>query len=169
MPKVTLSQVERRILSNQFKIMSTLDVDKDAAAYKTLATLLEEGYEREYYRVFESFSEPVSSADCDFVADVMEMYTQLQMAWDSAVDKKGVKESDLIFTGFDGNRATGQMSYARFVREDGKWSTLRVKDRDMNSHGMGDSRYSEMLDRFGQLKQRYGLSIEDVIAVLGRS
>lgn len=167
MTKTKLTAVERRILMNQFKIMAALDIDKDSSAHKRFAEIVEEGYEREYYRLFDSLSDPVSEAEGKFVIDVLEMYAQLQRGFDSASDKKGISPKRLVFHGFDGNNATRRMAYARFVREDGKWSDLRVGSDDLNSHGMGDGQYPAMLERYRKLGKNHGLGIDDVKAVLG--
>lgn len=58
------------------------------------------------------------------------------------------------------------MSYAIFLRDCGRWRALRLDKEDMNSHGMGDSKYEEMLERFKALSKQYELSIADVRLVL---
>lgn len=165
-PELTL--VERRILTNQFKIMAALDIDGDRDGYARFAAIVEEGFGIDYDDIFVSLSEPVSVGECRFVRDVLNMYTQLQRGLDAATDKRDVEEREVVFHGFDGNCAPGRLGYLRFLREDGKWTDVRIAKPDMNSHGFGDGQYPSMLERFATLKKNYDLSIDDVRLVLGK-
>lgn len=102
-PKLTL--LDRRVLTNQFKIMAALDVGGEASTYAHLATIAEEGYALDYDRLFQDLSEPLSSADCMFVRDVLEMYTQLQYGFEEAANQGDVSEREVVFTGSTGTNS----------------------------------------------------------------
>lgn len=67
-----MSNTQRLILSNQYKLMSQLD-PSNAAKYQRLKTIIERGYELQMCELNKEFG-CISEAQCREVIDIMEMY-----------------------------------------------------------------------------------------------
>ncbi|MCC9266179.1 YfbU family protein, partial [Bacillus velezensis] len=94
-----MTNAQRLILSNQYKMMTMLDPD-NAERYRRLQTIIERGYGlqmRELDREFGELTEEV----CRSIINIMEMHHALQVSWTNLKDKQDLDERRLTFLGFD--------------------------------------------------------------------
>jgi uncharacterized protein YfbU (UPF0304 family) len=165
-----LTKFERLSLVNQYRILRKLD-SENAEDYDFLAEVFEEGYTSEYYVAFQSFQDEMSPDETKDVMDTLEMYTSLQRAYKSfgQDDRAAFTESDLEFSGWDGNDEMGcrRMAFARFLRTQGRWATLQLrKPGDFNSHMPDFGQYERMLGAWREAKDRVELTADDVKRII---
>lgn len=127
MDDIELTKTERLLLSNQNLILAAL-FPEQADHYKHVAKVLQRGYTFFYGEVFQEIWDGTTPDDARYVVDVMEMYWRLQEDNDQLKgrppDKLDPKE--LTFPGFDGNNESALMGFARYLKDDGRFNTLRV-------------------------------------------
>jgi uncharacterized protein len=164
---VTLTMFERRLLANQYHILSLLD-QSNAAYYEKMQEALENGYESAYEdELYGRILDVLSRSDSVLVIDAMEMYSAIQRSYDALDDKTGIEEGRTTFPGFDGNYETGHMGYARFVVEkEGRFSLLKPHSEDFNSHTPMLDQYRRMIDVWKLTSNRYELTRDDIAAIL---
>jgi uncharacterized protein YfbU (UPF0304 family) len=166
MSKIT--RIERKILANQYTILEKVD-PSNADDYKECREILECGYEADYSDILQTvYDDPdtMSVKDCDYVGDVLQMYDMMQTAYKNG-QTQNVDSTMLAFPGFDGNNEGKFMSYARFMRDHGKWKFLDLSSTDFNSHFPTHGRYAQMLQEWAASKDKYRLTAEDIVRILG--
>jgi uncharacterized protein len=146
-----LTKVERRLLANQYHILSLLD-EGNAEYYDNLRDALESGYASAYEdEVFGWILDPLPRSE-------------------SVLDKTGIEQWRTEFPGFDGNHETAYMGYAQFVvEEEGRFGFLKPHSADFNSHMPTLESYRRMIDVWKLTNNRYELTRDDIIAVLDAS
>ena len=90
-----MTNAQRLILSNQYKMMTLLDPD-NGDRYRRLQTIVERGFGlqmRELDRDFGELSEEV----CRTIINVMEMHHALQVSWGNLKEKQDLDERRLAF------------------------------------------------------------------------
>lgn len=90
-----MTNAERLIISNQYKMMTMLDPD-NAERYRRLQTIVERGFGLQMRELDRDFGE-LSEQTCRTVIDVMEMYHALQVSYGNMEDKHGVDERRVQF------------------------------------------------------------------------
>lgn len=108
-----MTNAQRLILSNQYKMMTLLDPD-NGDRYRRLQTIVERGFGlqmRELDRDFGELSEEV----CRTIINVMEMHHALQVSWGNLKEKQDLDERRLAFLGFDAATEARYLSYVRFL------------------------------------------------------
>lgn len=162
---IKLSVQERVALFNQCRILELLDEDA-GDFYGQMKEALESGYEAEYERLFDRFSDGLSEDQCRFVRDVYGMYEALQRGYDQLKDKSAVDAASVTYRGYDGNNETSHMGYSRYLREErGLWSHVRIADH--NSHMPSVGMYSQMLERYNEVDS-HEPSAEQIKKIVGR-
>jgi uncharacterized protein YfbU (UPF0304 family) len=114
---MSLSDVDRRILLNQYKILSAL-YPGDAAHYDRLAEILAEGYYDEWSDiVLVDLKKPLPREDTDFVLSILTLYDWMQRSYYSLslYERRGIDDKILRFPGFDANAEARLATYARFL------------------------------------------------------
>jgi uncharacterized protein len=164
---VALNKFERRLLANQYQILSLLD-QSNADHYEKLQEALEKGYESYYNdEIFGWIFDGMSESESKLVIDAMDMYFAIQRAYDTLDDKAEIEERRTKFPGFDGNHETAYMSYARFVVErEGRFSLLKPSSVDFNSHTPMLDRYRRMIDNWKLTTNQYKLTPDEITAIL---
>ena len=94
-----MTNAQRLILSNQYKMMTMLDPD-NAERYRRLQTIIERGYGLQMRELDREFGQ-LTEETCRTVIDIMEMYHALHVSWtnlkDAAVSMNaGSPSSDLM-------------------------------------------------------------------------
>ena len=161
-----LSQVERWILINQYRIMEILDTER-ADQYARVRKVLESGYELEY----NSISQHIGGAtlgveECREVRDILSMFVALQSSYAALINTSGIEEQDITFRGFDGNSETMQMSYTRFLVDQKQMFTDLSRADGFNSHVPVLDTYRRMLKEWEQSISKYRLTNNDIIRIL---
>lgn len=172
-----LSEKERLMLSNQYRILSLLTNDEEESQnYENLSTIYLEGYTRDYdYN--DEIQEELSPEECKFVVDVISMYDKLQTSWNNLDEheKSSLDIEEVKFNGFDLNDPVEvrYYGYAKFLIDDmGKWSRFKeeaLKENSFNSHGFGPdpSRLAKMLEVFKQTNDPGNvLNLEQIQSIL---
>jgi uncharacterized protein YfbU (UPF0304 family) len=182
---LSLSPVQRRMLTMQHQILSRLNAD-EADHHHKMVEVLERGFTGEYASVFESIRPELSHQECALVWDLLEMFRQLRFSLgrlDTAERAALGDERTLIFRGFDFNdsREARLASYARYlVVTNGQWEELGECFDDEhergNSHMPVLAAYQRMLDAFTPIWENkihaasrggrdYALSAKQLVAV----
>jgi uncharacterized protein len=164
---VELNKFERRLLANQYHILSLID-QSNADHYNKLRDALENGYIASYQDdLFAGLLDGLSVEQCTFVLEVMNMYDALQRSYDRLDDKQGIEEERTTFPGFDSDYELEHMGYARFVVErEGRFTHLRAHSQDFTSHTPMLDRYRRMYDVWRLTANRYGLTRDDIAAIV---
>lgn len=170
-----ISDTERVILLNQYKILEKLDSD-NKEEYQNLQEVLENGYELEYrYKFSYILDSKMSESDCEFVQNILYLYDMLNNSYEQLEDKTDIDLKDLKFKGFDGNNESQYMGYLKYLVEvDGKYTYLFDKDkkkRYYNTHCQVIPRYESMLERFEDIKTSKGSNFfpftkEEIISII---
>lgn len=148
----TLTQTERLILLNQYRILSIID-PSEKEGYEENINILEAGYELEYPNLQSGLEFSVSVKECEFVNDVLDVFDRIGYAID---DNKIELPKDLSwrakFSGFDGNHEGNLLRYAIFViNKQEKFQRLKMSN--FNSHCPTIGRYEQLISRWNQLTQ----------------
>jgi uncharacterized protein len=164
---VAPNKFERRLLANQYQILSLLD-QNNADHYEKMQEALEKGYESYYHdEIFGWIFDGLAESESTLVIDAMDMYFAIQRAYDALDDKAETEEWRTKFPGFDGNHETAYMGYARFVVEkEGRFRFLKPYKEDFNSHTPMLDRYRRMIDNWKLTSNHYELTQEEIIAIL---
>ena len=99
-----LSESERLILSNQYKILEELYPD-EANIYRRHGKIVEEGYTLNYEEICTHIYDELSNKECREVLDILDMHSALRQSAQALTDEPSISIS---FHGFDGNNETKQ-------------------------------------------------------------
>jgi uncharacterized protein YfbU (UPF0304 family) len=145
-----LSETERCILSNQYRILAAL-YPNDADHFALAQEVLDSGYEYLYDEFSQHiYRETFSSERSDEVISILEMFTVVEGSYNNLDDKDGVDPFYAKFSGFDGNNETEERSFARFFCN--KMDRFNGIEVDVNSHAQHLPMYRRMLARFKELR-----------------
>ncbi|MDP9379776.1 MAG: YfbU family protein [Chloroflexota bacterium] len=160
-----LSQVERWILTNQYRIMEILDSTK-ARQYARARKVLESGYELEYDSISQHIDRHTLGAEaCREVRNILSMFVALSSSYTALTDTSGIEEQDITFRGFDGNSETAQMGYTRFLVDQKQMFTDLPRGDSFNSHIPLLNTYRRMLREWEQSTYKYNLTKDDIIRI----
>ena len=163
-----LSQIERLMLANQFKILEKLYPDK-AEMYARYCDALEDGYTREYSDLVGHLSRELSEDECNEVWDIFDMYRAIQSSYRQLSDKGDISEEDVRFEGFDGNDRVGEgplMSYALYIVKDGRSYRDVQRSEGMNSHIRKLDHYRAMFKEWEDAGKSVSLTLERMKRIL---
>ncbi len=93
-----MTNAQRLILSNQYKMMTMLDPD-NAERYRRLQTIIERGYGLQMRELDREFGQ-LTEETCRTIIDIMEMYHALHVSWTNLKDASGIDERRVTFLGF---------------------------------------------------------------------
>lgn len=160
-----LSKTERLILSNQYAILKHLE-PSNHEYYELMKKAVDYGYEREIEEDFNHIYDGLSSEECDFVLNVLDMYTQLMYS-NKELDES--EQEDIKFPGFDGNNETVLLGYTRFILSDKKEFEIiptSTEFYDFNSHRQMVSRYERMLSVWRESVDRFRLTKDEIRKII---
>ncbi len=160
-----MSNTERQILQNQFRILELLDRE-NAESHAKRAEILYNGFTGAYSKVFDMMPE-ISEAVCTEVQDILDMFRALALAVRSGVDCTGIPRRALQFSGFDGNHEIDHMVFTRYLTKNrGGWAELGITEGKLNSHTLRLYLYRPMLTRWRQSRDQWKLTREDLLRIL---
>lgn len=116
---LNLTDVERRILINQSRILAAL-YPLEQPEFERAIEILSEGHHEGWQDVvLKGLKSPYLKEDMNFVYQVLEMYDWLQKSYYaiSFEDKVQLKEHTLVFPGFDPQQERRHLAYATFLIE----------------------------------------------------
>jgi len=163
----TMSPTERHMFALLHRILGRVlpddanDVDGDKDYQIERAVVLEQGYSREYWTEFAGISPELSSRDCLFVMDVLDMFRIARYSID-ALRRDGLEvedslESTLQYSGFDHNDPLEAQlaNYVEFLVAGGRWEEQKrfvTGPESGNSHLQMSAPYSRMLSAYRLVK-----------------
>ncbi len=165
----TLSEKDRHVLALLHRILGRVlpddanDVDGDRDYQLERAAVLERGFTQEYWIEFAGIHSELSTHDCKFVMDVLDLFraTLHSMAHlretDVEVDEQLAFE--LTYRGFDHNdHREAQMSdYVKHLIDSERWEEhagFVTGPNRGNSHSRMVDTYSRMLSKYRQITRR---------------
>lgn len=160
---------ERLQLSYTLKILEKLyPEEKDYYAQHRKA--IESGYELHYEWITEHLSEGLSTTECSFVLDTLDMYSTMLHSFEQLEYPKSLKQSDVVFPGFDGNKETMYMAYTKYFIEDlDRFGDIKkVTNGYYNSHSRKVERYRAMVEKWDamSIKNKFLLSEDQILELL---
>lgn len=106
-----LTDAERLILANQYRIMAKLE---DNARYALLSESLKDGHKYLYDQRLNGSVNPVlPQEDEDLVLDILLIYSCLNESYALLEDTSGIDPALLVFPGFDGENEPRLLLFAR--------------------------------------------------------
>ncbi len=129
-----MSNAQRLILSNQYKLMSQLDPE-NAEKYQRFQTIVERGYELQMRELNKDYG-CITEALCKEIIDVMEMYHAMQESFRmlDTDESTQVDQRRLQFLGFDIASEAQLVHYVRFLTEsEGLYPQFDKGDHHFNS------------------------------------
>lgn len=108
-----MTNAQRLILSNQYKMMAMLDPD-NAERYRRQQTIIERGFGLQMRELDRDFGE-LPEEICRRVIDMMEMYHALRISFDNLKEAKDIDPRRIHFLGFDAATEARYLSYVRFL------------------------------------------------------
>lgn len=97
-----MTNAQRLILSNQYKMMTMLD-PTNAERYRRLQTIIERGYGLQMRELDREFGE-LTEETCRTIIDIMEMYHALHVSWTNLKDTQTIDERRVTFLGLTPRR-----------------------------------------------------------------
>jgi uncharacterized protein YfbU (UPF0304 family) len=116
---LNLTDVERRILINQSRILAAL-YPLETTDFERTVEILSEGYYEDWPdAVLKGLKQPLLKEEMNFVYQVLETYDWLQKSYYALAleEKLQLKERTLVFPGFEPASEMAHLAYARFLLE----------------------------------------------------
>ncbi|EKT63865.1 YfbU family protein [Providencia burhodogranariea] len=160
-----MTNAQRLILSNQYKMMTMLDPD-NADRYRRLQTVIERGFGLQMRELDREFGE-LSESTCRTIIDIMEMYHALQVSYGNMNDPQAIDRRRVQFLGFDAATEARYLSYVRFmVNTEGRYTHFDSGTHGFNSQTPMWDKYVRMLGIWRACPRQYHLSAVEINQVI---
>ncbi|KAA8997009.1 YfbU family protein [Affinibrenneria salicis] len=160
-----MTNAQRLILSNQYKMMTMLDPD-NAERYRRLQTIVERGYGLQMRELDHEFGE-LSEEVCRDIINIMEMYHALQVSWDNLKDKPDIDQRRLVFLGFDAATEARYLGFVRFmVHIEGRYTQFDAGTHGFNAQTKMWEKYGRMLAAWQLCPRQYHLSAVEIAQII---
>lgn len=158
-----LDKIQRRILANQYRLLSHLD-KAQASGHQRRAEILEEGYEGQYFAIFDEIADPLPEAACKFVNEILNMYHALQHRASEISAFPSDLSVAIAFPGFCERDEIELVGYERFLASDAPNSNVYAKlTRTQPPPFAVSGKYRKMLARFSGVKRGPdGLTVDQI-------
>ncbi|MBP2167655.1 uncharacterized protein YfbU (UPF0304 family) [Erwinia toletana] len=160
-----MTNAQRLILSNQYKMMTMLDPD-NGERYRRQQTIVERGYGlqmRELDREFGELSEEV----CRTIINIMEMHHAMHVSWTNLKDSRELEERRLAFLGFDAATEARYLGYVRFmVNVEGRYTQFDSGTHGFNAQTPMWEKYHRMLTVWQTCPRQYHLSANEIAQII---
>ncbi|MDN3614566.1 MAG: YfbU family protein [Vibrio gallaecicus] len=153
-----MTNAQRLILSNQYKLMSQMDPE-NSTKYQRLQTIVERGYELQMRELNKEFG-CLTESECRETIDIMEMYHAMQESNKmlSDAERKDVDQRRLQFLGFDIASEAQSVNYVRFlIDSEGLYPQFDKADHHFNSQMPMLEKYRRMLTTWRNCPRQYHL------------
>jgi uncharacterized protein YfbU (UPF0304 family) len=161
---MTLTVVERWILSNQFDILEALYPGKKY--FRGLGQVMWDGYEAEYEEACPVEREPLSPRRCQEVRLILDLYTLVQETHRRLPDKDGIDAERLVFPGLQKHKETREWRYANYCVEHDPWSYHDlVSAPDLESRRCMLPLYRRMLAEWKKCRDPFQITREDLVRI----
>lgn len=144
---LNLTDVERRILINQSRILAAL-YPLETTEFERTAVILSEGFHEDWPdAVLKGLKAPLLKEEMNFVSQVLAMYDWLQKSYYALTldEKIQIKEQILVFPGFEAQSESEYVSYAKFLLENLARFSITEAAKPLHSHRPMREVYREML------------------------
>jgi uncharacterized protein YfbU (UPF0304 family) len=166
-----LTDVERRILINQARILAAL-YPLEAQKFERAVDLLSEGFHEAYEElILDNLKRPLIKEEMNFIYQVLEMYDWLQKSFYalSFEDKVHLPESKLVFPGFCPRNEGRELAYARFLMGNlDRFAFLEIVNPLAAAHPMRDT-YHSMLKRLPQQEGEILSAVQLRLVLMGEN
>ena len=145
---LNLTDVERRILINQSRILAAL-YPLETSQFERTVEILSEGYHEDWPDiVLKGLKVPLLKEEMNFVYQVLDMYDWLQKSYYSLTleEKLQLKERALVFPGFEAESEEQHLSYTRFLLENFDRFSFTEVVKPLNAAKPMREVYKEMLN-----------------------
>jgi len=150
---IKISDAERLILANQFRILSHLDKN-DGEYWEQLSGQLRDGHEWLYKSYMNMNMSPVlADDDATFVVKVVGLYSVMKDSYAALEDKTGISDYEVTFPGFDGNDSyeSTLLGFTEALRRDGRFKDTLSEGRSLNSHCTSVRGYRRLIATWEQM------------------
>ncbi len=116
---LNLTEVERRILINQSRILAAL-YPLEQTEFERTVEILSGGYHEDWPdTVLKGLKAPLLKEEMNFVYHVLDMYDRLQKSYYALTldEKLQLEDETLVFPGFEASSEEAHLAYARFLLE----------------------------------------------------
>ncbi len=167
---INITDVERRVLINQARILAAL-YPLEAGQFERTIEILSEGYHEAWEDVIlKGLKKPFLKENMNFIYQTLDMYDWLQKSYYALnLDEKlRLPEKSLVFPGFDPKEEPRHLSYCRFLLENlDRFSFVETADRLIAERPMYEV-YGRMLHGLPRDGRDFlsAASLEKVIAEL---
>jgi len=156
--KPKLTEVERLVLVNQYRLLSALDKkESEYYDYASKILILENGFEDHYHEIFGMLGDPPPATLCRDVANIMNLFDAIYES------TKRKPPEPLRFLGFDSNTENEALKYAEFLYKRGGFKFI---PRPENSHAPVMRAYMRMVRRRKEWKEGSFLLSQEQLADL---
>ncbi|MGB2079328.1 MAG: YfbU family protein [Vibrio sp.] len=162
-----MTNAQRLILSNQYKIMAHLEPEK-AAHFERLQTIVERGYGLQMRELDKNFG-CLPEQECREIIDIMEMHHAMQESYKmlNSADQGEVDARRLNFLGFDIATENHAVNYVRFVvATEGMYPQFIDNTHNFNAQTPMMDKYKRMLTTWRQCPRQYHLSATELAQIL---
>ncbi len=168
----TLTNQERLILINQFRILEKLDptgIDPEGlgrTTYKKFRVILENGYKFHYSDIFGELPEELPASVCEEIHGVFRMYSALQFSYKNLEDKNGINRNHLKFINYDDKNENREWGYVNSCT-DGLEEYKGVLESKMECQtSIIRPTYKRMLEIWNKFDTPYSLSANEIKELL---
>lgn len=160
-----MTNAQRLILSNQYKMMTMLDPD-NAERYRRQQTIVERGYGLQMRELDREFGE-LSEETCRTVINIMELHHAMQVSWTNLKDRSALDERRLAFLGFDAATEARYLGYVRFmVNIEGRYTHFDSGSHGFNAQTPMWEKYQRMLTVWQTCPRQYHLSANEIAQII---
>ncbi|AHM74957.1 MULTISPECIES: YfbU family protein [Yersinia] len=160
-----MTNAQRLILSNQYKMMTMLDPE-NAERYRRQQTIVERGFGLQMRELDRDFGE-MSEDTCRTIINIMEMHHALQVSWGNLKDQQDLDERRIAFLGFDAATESRYLSYVRFmVNTEGRYTHFDSGTHGFNSQTPMWDKYQRMLAIWQSCPRQYHLSAVEISQII---
>ncbi|RWR01290.1 hypothetical protein ED28_14250 [[Pantoea] beijingensis] len=160
-----MTNAQRLILSNQYKMMTMLDPD-NAERYCRQQTIVERGYGLQMRELDREFGD-LSEETCRTIINIMEMHHALHVSWSNLKDNDTLEERRLAFLGFDAATEARYLGYVRFmVSVEGRYTHFDSGTHDFNAQTPMLEKYQRMLAVWQTCPRQYHLSANEIAQII---
>ncbi|GKX54138.1 UPF0304 protein [Leminorella grimontii] len=164
-----MTNAQRLILSNQYKMMTMLDPE-NAERYRRLQTIVERGFGLQMKELEREFGE-LTEETCRTIINIMEMHHALRVSFenlrDHLKDKAEIDERRIAFLGFDAATEARYLSYVRFlVNTEGRYTHFDSGTHGFNSQTKMWDKYQRMLAIWQSCPRQYHLCAIEISQII---
>ncbi|MBZ3661026.1 YfbU family protein [Salmonella enterica subsp. enterica serovar Kentucky] len=159
-----MTNAQRLILSNQYKMMTMLD-PTNAERYRRLQTIIERGYGLQMRELDREFGE-LTEETCRTIIDIMEMYHALHVL-DQPQRYASHRRTSRHLPGFDAATEARYLGYVRFmVNIEGRYTHFDAGTHGFNAQTPMWEKYQRMLNVWHACPRQYHLSANEINQII---